>query len=147
MPIADLGKNREGFGQYSGVAERQAGRIPSPDLLPIRSVERHGGELEGWSAFDLPPCPCEALVAFELVATAMHLLKVAQIRRTSAATHRNDFVHFGTHWIRPSNRIVYRSVADGAGYLLREHPLSGEVTGLAVDAPWILIAFAVGHVG
>ena len=131
------GKNGgEGFGQYSGVAECRAGRIPSPDLLPVRSVERYGGGLEGRNAFDLLPCPCKALVAFELVAAAMHLLKVAQVSRAFAATHWNDFVYFGAHWIRPSNRVVYRSVADGAGHLLCEHSLSGEVAGLTVDAPW-----------
>lgn len=77
----------------------------------------------------------------------MHFLKVAQVSRASAATHWNDFVYFGAHWIRPSNRVVYRSVADGAGCLLCEHSLSGEVAGLAVDAPWIPVAFAVGHAG
>lgn len=92
-------------------------------------------------------CPCKALVAFELVAAAMHLLKVAQVSRASAATHWNDFVYFGAHWIRPSNRVVYRSVADGAGHLLCEHSLSGEVAGPAVDAPWIPVVSAVGHTG
>lgn len=74
----------------------------------------------------------------------MHLLKVAQVSRTSAATHWNDFVYFGAHWIRPSSRVVYRSVADGAGHLLCEHSLFGEVAGLTVDAPWIPVAFAAG---
>ena len=44
-------------------------------------------------------------------------------------------------------RVVYRSVADGAGYLLCEHSLSGEVAGPAVDAPWIPVVSAVGHTG
>lgn len=114
-------------------------------MSPVRSLERHGGGFEGRSAFDLLPCPCKAFVVFELVATAMRLLKVAQVSRASAAAHWNDFVHFGAHWIRPSNRVVYRSVADGAGCLLCEHSLSGKVAGLAVDAPWILVSFAVGH--
>lgn len=118
-----------------------------PGLLPIRTLERHGGGLECRSAFGFLSCPCKALVAFELVATAMHLLKVAQIRRASAATHWNDFVHFGAHWIRPCNRIIYRPIADGTGHLLREHPLSGEIAGLTVDAPWIPVAFAVRHAG
>lgn len=101
-----------------------------------------GGEPLAFSS-----CPCKALVAFELIAAAMYLLKISQIRRASAATHGNDFVHFGAHWIRPSNRVVNRSVADGAGSLLCEHSLSGEVAGLTVDAPWIPVAFAVGHTG
>ena len=113
ITIRHLGNRGEGFGQYSGVAERRAGRIPSPDQLPIRSAERHGGGLENRSAFGLLSCPCKALVAFELIATAMHLLKMAQIRRASTATHRNDFIHFGAHWIRPSNRVVYSPIADG----------------------------------
>lgn len=77
----------------------------------------------------------------------MHLLKIAQIRRASTATHRNDFIHFGAHRIRPSNRVVYRPIADGAGHLLCEHSLSGEVAGPAVDAPWIPVVSAVGHTG
>ena len=144
---ADWKNSGEGFGQYSGVAERRAGRIPSPDQLPSRSAERHGGGLESRSAFGLSSCPRKAFVAFELVAAAMHLLKVAQVSRASAETHWNDFVYFDAHWIRPSNRVVYRSVADGAGHLLREHSLSGEVAGPAVDAPWIPVVSAVGHTG
>lgn len=76
-PIADLGNRGEGFDQYSGVAERRAGRISSPACSPARSLERHDGGFEGRSACNFPPCPCKALVAFELVATAMHFLKVA----------------------------------------------------------------------
>lgn len=144
---ADWKNSGEGFGQYSGVAERRAGRIPSPDQLPSRSAERHGGGLESRSAFGLSSCLRKAFVAFELVAAAMHLLKVAQVSRASAETHWNDFVYFDAHWIRPSNRVVYRSVADGAGHLLREHSLSGEVAGPAVDAPWIPVVSAVGHTG
>lgn len=92
-------------------------------------------------------CPCKALVAFESVAAATHLLKVAQVSRASAATDWNDFVYFGAHWIRPSNRVVYRPFADGAGHLLCEHSLSGEVADPAVDAPWIPVVSAVGHTG
>lgn len=77
----------------------------------------------------------------------MHLLKVAQVSRASAATHWNDFVHFGAHWIRPCNRVIYRSITDGAEGLLCEHSLSGEVAGLAVDASWIPVVSAVGHAG
>lgn len=143
---ADWKNNGEGFGQYSGVAERRAGRIPSPACSPIRSLERHGGGLEGWGAFDFLSRPCKALVAFELVAAAMHLLKIAQIRRTSTATHWNDLVNLGAHWVRPCDLVVYRSVADGAGCLLCEHSLYGEVAGLAVDASWIPVVPTVGHV-
>lgn len=96
---ADWKNSGEGFGQYSGVAERRAGRIPSPDQLPSRSAERHGGGLESRSAFGLSSCPRKAFVAFELVAAAMHLLKVAQVSRASAETHWNDFVYFDAHWI------------------------------------------------
>ena len=77
----------------------------------------------------------------------MHLLKVAQISRASAVTHWNDFVNFDAHWIEPCDRVVYRPVADGTGHLLREHPLSGEIAGLAVDAPWIPVVPTVGDVG
>lgn len=144
---ADWKNNGEGFGQYSGVAERRARRISFPDLLPVRSAERYGGGFDGRSAFGLSSCPRKAFVAFELVAAAMHLLKVTQVSRASAATHWNDFVYFGAHWIRPSNRVVYRSVADGAGHLLCEHSLSSEVAGPAVDTSWIPIVSAVGHTG
>lgn len=65
--------------------------VPGP-VSPFRSAERHSGGLECWSAFGLLSCPYKALVAFDLVAAAMHFLKVAQIRRTSAAAHGNDLV-------------------------------------------------------
>ena len=77
----------------------------------------------------------------------MYFLKVAQISRASAVTHWNNLVNLGAHWIGPCDRVVYRSVADGTGYLSREHPLSGEVAGLVVDAPWIPVGPTVGPVG
>lgn len=64
ITIRHLGNRGEGFGQYSGVAERRAGRILSPDPLPIRSAERHGGGLESRSAFGFSVLPMQGSCRF-----------------------------------------------------------------------------------
>lgn len=120
--------------------------MPSPAFdSPVRGSERYGGGFERGFAFDGLSRPCEALVAFELVAAAMCFLQVAKIRRAAAATDRNDLVHFGAHRVRPFDRVVYRSAANAARRLLCEYPLSCEIAGLPVDAPGVFVVSAVGH--